>query len=648
MKIESILCVLLFVYILNMATEKSVTHPPAWRDGKSYEIYRKELALWEFGCEGVLDKKKRGPKVVLGMPDSDDLGIKTNILENLSIGDIEADDGVKKITDYLDKLLGKDELDDMLQKMEDFDNYSKSPDENVNVYIMNFDQKYSRIKADFTLPEKYRAFRLLGRANLTNEERVLVIAPLNYNSQSLFAEMKASLKKVLGGGCSGGAYVGGAGGVGASGTPAIKIEPTFYNNNQRGRGNRGQYRDNRGYGRGDYGRGDNKGYGRGRGYGYANKDSRKEQELNPVLQDGSRMKCFWCGSVEHLFAKCRNMKYVNQVDEVDTGPDTGPVDESEVYYTHSTPWYSIDRVIGSQCNEETVVLFTGNLVVDNCLLNKEASTCAVIDSDCTSNVCGSSWMNSYISCLTEEQKKSVVSKPSNRLFRFGGEALYKSVGMCTIPAKLANKYIFVQCDVVESEVPLLLSRKTLKKMKAVINFENDTACILGERINLSITSSGHHCVNILPENGPNHVYAVVLQDLDNASLFKALQKIHCQFGHPPMKQRLVTLLKDAGAWKDRYMEVLNRIYSECEICHVYARTPSRPVVALSMAREFNQVVAMDLKYWKKGLWIFHLVDVFSRYTMSDFITRKKPEEVINVIMSCWIAVFWRYEINNVR
>ena len=102
------------------------------------------------------------------------------------------------------------------------------------------EQKYSRIKAEFKLPEKYLAFRLLGRANLTNEERVLVITPLDYQSRTLFAEMKASLKKVLGGGCSGGAYSGGAA---TGGTPAMKVEPTFYNMNQRGRGNKGQYRD---------------------------------------------------------------------------------------------------------------------------------------------------------------------------------------------------------------------------------------------------------------------------------------------------------------------------------------------------------------------------------------------------------------------
>ena len=177
---------------------KSVPKAPTWRDGKSYEIYKKELKLWQNRCAGVLDKKKLGYEVISALPDEDELGIKTKVLENVATDDIESDEGVKKITDYLDILLGKDELDDMLQKMEDFDNYSKHPDESVNSYIMNFDQKYSRIKAEFTLPEKYLAFRLLGRANLSNEERVLVIAPLNYSSDALLTQMKASLKKVLG------------------------------------------------------------------------------------------------------------------------------------------------------------------------------------------------------------------------------------------------------------------------------------------------------------------------------------------------------------------------------------------------------------------------------------------------------------------
>lgn len=45
---------------------------------------------------------------------------------------------------------------------------------------------------------------------------------------------------------------------------------------------------------------------------------------------------------------------------------------------------------------------------------------------------------------------------------------------------------------------------------------------------------------------------------------------------------------------------------------------------------------MDLKKWRNK-WILHLVDIWSRFTVSVFINRKKPSEAINKIMTHWIG-----------
>jgi len=50
-----------------------------------------------------------------------------------------------------------------------------------------------------------------------------------------------------------------------------------------------------------------------------------------------------------------------------------------------------------------------------------------------------------------------------------------------------------------------------------------------------------------------------------------------------------------------------------------------------MATEFNEKVAMDLKQWN-GRWILHMIDMWSRYTISVFISRKRPSDVIEEIM----------------
>ena len=46
-------------------------------------------------------------------------------------------------------------------------------------------------------------------------------------------------------------------------------------------------------------------------------------------------------------------------------------------------------------------------------------------------------------------------------------------------------------------------------------------------------------------------------------------------------------------------------------CLKFKKTPMRPAVSLPLATKFNEAVAMDLKYWKNGLYIFYLIDMFS-------------------------------------
>ena len=76
----------------------------------------------------------------------------------------------------------------------------------------------------------------------------------------------------------------------------------------------------------------------------------------------------------------------------------------------------------------------------------------------------------------------------------------------------------------------------------------------------------------------------------------------------------------------------------CELCKRCAKTPSRPVVGLLMSSQFNEKVSMDLKQWN-GHLILHIIDMWSRYTVSVFINRKKPNDVMNALMQRWIAVF---------
>ena len=64
-------------------------------------------------------------------------------------------------------------------------------------------------------------------------------------------------------------------------------------------------------------------------------------------------------------------------------------------------------------------------------------------------------------------------------------------------------------------------------------------------------------------------------------------KLHRQFAQPPMI-RPKALMEDAGVWKDEYQEELDSIHSTCQICKLYANTPARPVVSMTLANRFNE------------------------------------------------------------
>ena len=52
-------------------------------------------------------------------------------------------------------------------------------------------------------------------------------------------------------------------------------------------------------------------------------------------------------------------------------------------------------------------------------------------------------------------------------------------------------------DVIKKDIPLLLSKASLKKAGACLDLKNDDkAVIFGQEIQLQLTSSGHYCADI--------------------------------------------------------------------------------------------------------------------------------------------------------
>ena len=57
--------------------------------------------------------------------------------------------------------------------------------------------------------------------------------------------------------------------------------------------------------------------------------------------------------------------------------------------------------------------------------------------------------------------------------------------------QLTGHKLMLITDVVRLDIPLLLSKSAMKSAKMHINLEDDTAEVMGHKISLNCTSSGH-------------------------------------------------------------------------------------------------------------------------------------------------------------
>ena len=65
---------------------------------------------------------------------------------------------------------------------------------------------------------------------------------------------------------------------------------------------------------------------------------------------------------------------------------------------------------------------------------------------------------------------------------------------------MCSKHVTLNTDIAESNISLLLSRKSMKNTDMTLDFKNDNAMVLGEPIKLINTKSGHYAISITPYN----------------------------------------------------------------------------------------------------------------------------------------------------
>lgn len=270
-------------------------------------------------------------------------------------------------------------------------------------------------------------------------------------------------------------------------------------------------------------------------------------------------------------------------------------------------------------------------------LVSETFNFAVLDSGCTTTVCGLDWYNNYLASLDEAKYSLICETPSSTWFKFGDGVKVQSLKKVKLPCVIAQTECLINADVVSCDIPLLLSKVSMKKAKMHLNLADDTLTVFGKDISLHCTTTGHYCLPLIPCLKKNAINVLLTMD-GSEDKHKVALKLHKQFAHPSAK-RLKLLFSDAGIRDSEYDTLIEDITENCDVCMKYKKTPPRPIVSLPLARDFNEVVAMDLKEWDKGknVWILHLIDLATRFSISTVIHKKESQVIVDKILEKWIG-----------
>lgn len=657
----------------------AIKSPPEFSEERGYEHYKKELQVWQL--LKVCSKKEEGPLIFRTLT-----GRAKSAVIDLSVAEIGGDDGLDKILARLDGLYLADKNQRIFQALDTFEKYRRPSSMTMSNFILEFQKLHNTVSTYKCIyPDGVLAYRLLKAASISSEHEQLCRATIGtgeWSYKTLVEQLNKIFNDVQ---------------TVQTSTPAIKVEPVFhtrmekqsclprydsrnpyetertrlpreayagslyddYNDeenyhmppeiNEGSRSERSHFTDGgdeydiyytptsdrrsnswKRYGKQSFQR--PRGYQRARFIddpsarsGLRSSYNSSKTAMNPKDARGNYTTCRRCRSIYHWFEDCPHIS-----------EDEKSNRESRAYYGNTTE------------EEIYIGLFQSNLPNSSdeisCLLG-ETLDMAVIDSGCPKTVCGQDWYNEYIKSRPDIQSSDIQCLESKALFRFGDSKPISAIKKVLLPLNIAEKDILLETEVVPSNVPLLLSKETMKKANARLNFDKDTISLFGVEQVMVCTTSGHYAIPIKKHN----VYScnrnskednLILFSLkENADVKTVAKKLHQQFSHP-VADRLIKLVKNAGVENADLIEAIKDVGSHCDTCKRYKKSNPRPVVSLPLASEFNDTIAMDLKTYRNNeIYFMHVIDHATRFSAASVIRSKKKEVIVGQFFKHWVAVF---------
>ena len=633
---------------------RSVKDPPSFSQHKQYSRWKSEVEAWKTVAVANkwIEEATVGQALALSLPSSAEEGdLRGKVMD--AVPDLTGAAGYTKLIKWMDDHLGRDATCTTVDRIRDFMKYGRKEDQSIKDYIAGFDAKYNAATAKGLdkLPEAYLMWLVVENAEVSETDAKLVMAGIDLKKTTeLYDQAKKSLLKYLDG--PGMKQDTGAG-------VRLKNESTLFSKNPNWRPTppyqprfpiRGGGATNRGGGA------TFRGGGAGAMAGGFTPRTQVFVPRNPV-KNGKQALCDLCGAWTHFKRECpHNPKPAMYGDQPEIEEGAPYYEDNDFAYV-SQPHEEVENTEGG---EEGSNNYVGSLIatLNSSSGSKKIFTLVaeiittlhtgtqqhpgqvVLDTGCVESVCATKWLNTFIGYLHPSTRKMIKVEPSNRVFKFGGGEKRKSVGTFHIPCSIEGQNIILTVDAVEQDdLPCLLSKKSMKHAKTVIDVAKDTAVIFGKEVQLKENHAGHYVAqfeDFLYDNQECAVMVTTFANKTGKELHDDVVRMHKGLGHPS-RASMERMIRACGDFTKDIDLVLNKLYETCESCLKHGKSKPTPKVSPPTAYDVNDTISIDLKiFQKKQKIILYIIDEFSRYVTAVVIPDKRGETVVKALLDKWI------------
>ena len=97
-------------------------------------------------------------------------------------------------------------------------------------------------------------------------------------------------------------------------------------------------------------------------------------------------------------------------------------------------------------------------------------------------------------------------------------------------------------------------------------------------------------------------------------------------------------MKTARVEDDEFQDQLKKVAENCVTRIKFKRKNPRPIVGMSLLKDFSNTVAMDLKQYGQK-YILNIIDLAKRYSNAVLINSRHKDVVVENIIRMWVNTF---------